>query len=163
PDVAYRLFGEPAEELGGVADLTGGLGHRLAVLADHQLGQFVAVTDHQLERFAQNLRSLARRLGRPRAERPGCRVDRGDAVMDGGACDAGDYVAGGGVGHVDSLLIGRRPPAAVDVQVGMPDGDQLTDRGHHIDFLTVWEVRGAEGVSVSVRRSSAGWGTGGDV
>src|SRR5437763_1720430 len=80
----------------------------------------------------------------------------GVSVMFGGVCDAGDYLGGGGVGHVDSLLIGRRPPAAVDVQVGMPDGDQLTDRGHHIDFLTVSTIRWADGMAASSRTSAAG-------
>ena len=66
---AHRLLGEPAEELGGIGDLAGGVGQRLAVLERDELGQHLAALEHQLEAAAEDLRALARRRWRPRRGR----------------------------------------------------------------------------------------------
>ena len=49
-DIAHRLLGEPAEELGGVGDLAARVGERLAVLQRHQAGQALRLRHDQLDR-----------------------------------------------------------------------------------------------------------------
>src|SRR5690606_7536997 len=60
-----RLFGIPAEELGGIGNLASRVGQRLAVLEGNQCRQLLAVLAHQLVPASQDLRTLPRRCGAP--------------------------------------------------------------------------------------------------
>ena len=64
-DVAHRLLGVPAEELGGVGNLTARVRKRLAVLDGDQLGEPLGVAHDQLEGLAQDFGALARLPARP--------------------------------------------------------------------------------------------------
>ena len=106
-----RFLGEPAEELGRVGDLAGGVGQRLAVLERDQLGQHVAALDHQLVAAAQDLGALARGGRGPGRRRRVGGVHGGEGVLDRAVGDGGDGAAGRGIDDVDARPApGRRAP-----------------------------------------------------
>ena len=92
----HGLLGEPAQELGGVGDLGLGLGERLAHLERHQQRQLVGALVHRLERAAQDLAALARRMRRPLVLHGARGVERRRGVV------------GRRVGDLDERLAGRR-------------------------------------------------------
>ena len=110
------LLGEPAEELGGVADLRPGVGEDLPVLAGDQLGELLGLHGEQLEGTAQDLGALPRRPGRPAGQRGVRRGYRGVAVRFRRRGHLGDHLAGGRVVHGHPA--GAWLPGAVDEQVG---------------------------------------------
>jgi hypothetical protein len=86
------LLGEPADQVGGVADLAPGLRQRLAQLQGHHLCQRVGPPDHHLVGAVQDLRAGACRSQSPRWRRLGGRSEGALRVVDGSVGHLGDHV-----------------------------------------------------------------------
>ena len=125
-EIAHRLLGIPAEELGGVGRLGPGVLQGLAVLEGHQPRQLVLARRHQLEGPAQDLGPLPRRPRRPLGTGLVGRGHGGEAVLHRGAGDTRQHLLGGGVAHVDPRPVGRVAPFAGDQQPGR----QVSPRCH---------------------------------
>ena len=115
---AHGLLGEPAEELGGVGGLADRVRPRLAVLADHDLGEALGLGGEDLPRATEDLAALARGGRRPGGQRLGGGRDGVVAVLLGRDGEVGDRRAVGGVEDGEPAAVGAGPPGAVDVQVG---------------------------------------------
>ena len=102
----HGLLGEPAEELRRVGDLGLGLRERLAHLERHHHRELVRALGDQLERAAQDLAALARRVRGPLALHGAAGVERGLRVVGRRVGDGGDRLAGRGVLDVERA---RRP------------------------------------------------------
>ena len=113
---AYRLLGEPTEELGGVGDFAAGVGERLAVFANDQGGDRFGFGDHQVEGPSEDLRTRPRRSLSPRRERLGRRVDGTKARRHVGARDLGDQLSVAGVFNAEA--VGPLDPLAADPTLG---------------------------------------------
>ena len=129
-DVAYRLFGVPAEELGRIGDLAAQIRQRLAVLDGDQLRQTLGVAHDQLVGLAQDLGALARLLLGPGGKRRAGCIECRDRVIDRGAGDRRDLVLGRRVYHVETSAVRRFLPLATDPQVGRHVGEQIVVHGH---------------------------------
>ena len=114
---AHGLLGEPAKELGGVGDLGPRLAERLAHLQRHQQRQLVAAIDDRLERAAQDLAALARRMRGPLGLRLGRRRQCRQRVVDLRVGDLHERLAGGRVLDGQRPATGRVAPAPADVQL----------------------------------------------
>lgn len=114
---ADGLLGEPAEELGGVADLGRRVPVRLAVLQDDEPGESVGVLAHQREGVVQDLRTAT---GRCRTPADRCRVrgvDRRAGVVRSRGGDVADEVAGGRVVDGVGPSVGGREPSAAEEHI----------------------------------------------
>ena len=116
PVDAYRLLGEPAQELGAVGDLGLGLLERLAHLERHQQGQVVGALDDRLKGAAQDLAALARRVLGPVGSGLHGGVERRLGVGLGGVGDLAQRLARGGILDRQGALLAVAPLAA-DVQL----------------------------------------------
>jgi hypothetical protein len=116
--------GEPAEELRRVGDLGLGLGDGLAHLQGHDQRQLVGLLGHRLERAAQDLAALARRVGGPLGLDGATGVERRLGVVGRGVGDRGDRLARRGVLDVERGAAGGVAPLAADEQLR---GDRVED------------------------------------
>src|SRR5690606_6757162 len=111
---AHGLLAEPAEELAAVPDLAARLGERLAHLERHEEGEVLLALLELVERAAEQLAALARRGRCPRVLRGHGRVERPEAVGDGGIRDLLDRLAGRRVADREGLAALGLDPLAAD-------------------------------------------------
>ena len=125
-DIAHRLLGVPAEELGRIGDLAARVRQRLAVLDGDQLGEPLGVAHDQLDTPCAGSRR-ARAACAPAQSANGVAggIDRGLGVLDGGARDRGDLVLGRRIDHVEAAAVGSLAPFAADPQIGRHVGEQI--------------------------------------
>jgi len=129
PDVAHRLLGIPAEELGRIGDLGAGIRKRLAVFERHQSREALGLLQDQLEGLAQDLAALARLARGPAGERGACGIDGGLGVLRAGARHRGDLGFGRRIDDVEAVLVGCRTPFAADVEVGRNVREKIVVHG----------------------------------
>ena len=112
---ALGFFGEPLQERRGVGDLTGGLGHGLALFRGHDGGEILLVLHHQLGPLQQDRGAFLAGLGAPGGQGG---LGAGDGLFGFLAAQLGhghDGLAGGRVVDGDRRAIARGNPLAVDV------------------------------------------------
>ena len=114
---ADRLLGVPAEELGGVRDLSTRISERLAVFERDQASEFIGVIDHQLPRSAQDLASFARSRRGPTRLGLGGGVARCGGVIGGPRRHRGDHLLVRRVLDVEALCARAVTPLATDQQL----------------------------------------------
>jgi hypothetical protein len=110
---APRLFGEPLDEARRVVDFAARLGERLALLADHDRGEIVAVVEDQVEPAAQQLRAGFGRGGAPAGKGGLRRLDRASTSAP---CSAarGRRLRIGRVADGEARAVGGVLPVAAD-------------------------------------------------
>jgi hypothetical protein len=114
---AHGLFGEPAEELGGIGRLALRVRARLAVFQRDEMGEMVEPRGHQLPCAAQHLGAFARRPRGPVGHGAFGGIERRVGIRDVGGGDGGEHLLGGGVDDVEA--VGALAPFAVDIEVGV--------------------------------------------
>ncbi len=120
------FFGEPAQELGTVGDFAAGFGQGFAHFQGHQQREVLGPFGHQVKGAAEDLGPFPGRRPGPGSLDLVGRVQCGEGVLAGGGGESGEYLAGGGVVHVEGAAVGRVPPLAADQQAG---GDGRKQRG----------------------------------
>ena len=118
PVGAHGFFGKPAEEFGGIGGLAHGIGAGFAVFQRDQMREMLKPRCHQLPRFAQHLRAVARRLGGPFFHRSFSGIQCSICIRDFRRGDRGDHFFCGGVQHVKTFVRCTFAPCAVDIKIG---------------------------------------------